>query len=44
MDFFTIIPYFISKIVDYDLISVFFIFRVLKLNKITKKIEEILEL
>ena len=41
MDFFTIIPYFISKIVDYDL-SVFL--RVLKLNKITKKIEEILEL
>lgn len=44
MDFFTIVPYFISKLTDYDLVALLFIFRVIKLNKITKKLEDILEL
>ena len=42
MDLFTIVPYFISKLADLDLISIFFIFRVIKLTKITKKLEDIL--
>ena len=42
MDLFTIVPYFISKLVDLDFISIFFLFRVIKLKKITKKLEDIL--
>ena len=42
MDLFTIVPYFISKIADYDLISLLFLFRVIKLKKISTKLEEIL--